>query len=140
MSNVPAGGFLHGKIHSFSIAQISTRCFFSSNARRSRLLLAAAILLSPLALAQNAAQVTSVDPSSGKVNDTITLAGENLGKGSVSAVFLSDDKDDYKATIVDQSADKIVAKVPQVKAGAYNVSIQVGDKLYIKPVKFRVEQ
>ena len=87
-----------------------------------------------------AAQVTSVDPSSGKVNDTITLAGENLGKGSVSAVFLSDDKDDYKATIVDQSADKIVAKVPQVKAGAYNVSIQVGDKLYIKPVKFRVEQ
>ena len=140
MLNVPASGFRRGKFHSVSIAQILIGCFFGANARRPRLLLAAAILLSPLALAQNAAQVTSVDPSSGKVNDTITLAGENLGKGSVSAVFLSDVKDDYKATIVDQSADKIVAKVPQVKAGDYNVSIQVGDKLYIKPVKFKVEQ
>jgi len=140
MLNVPASGFLHGKVRSFSIVQILTGYFFGANARRSRLLVAVAILLSPLALAQNAAQVTGVDPSSGKVNDTITLAGENLEKGSVSAVFLSDDKDDYKATIVDQSANKIVAKVPQVKAGDYNVSIQVGDKLYIKPVKFKVEQ
>ncbi|MGD0908574.1 MAG: IPT/TIG domain-containing protein [Candidatus Acidiferrales bacterium] len=140
MLNVPASGFLQGKIRSSSIVQTLTAYFFGTNGRRSRLLVAAAILLSPLAFAQNAAQVTSVDPSSGKVNDTITLAGDNLGKGSVSAVFLSDDKDDYKATIVDQSADKIVAKVPQVKAGDYNVSIQVGDKLYIKPVKFKVEQ
>jgi hypothetical protein len=140
MLNVPAREFLRGKLHSFSIAQRLAAFLFGASAQRSRLLLAAAILLSPLALAQNAAQVTSVDPTSGKVNDTITLAGENLGKGSVSAVFLSDDKDDFKATIVDQSADKIVAKVPQVKAGDYNVSIQVGDKLYIKPVKFKVEQ
>lgn len=140
MLNVPAGNSLHSKIRSFCIVRIMTAYCFGSTARRSRLLLAVAIFLSPLALAQNAAQVTSVDPSSGKVNDTITLAGENLGKGSVSAVYLSDDKDDFKATIVDQTADKIVAKVPQVKAGEYNVSIQVGDKLYIKPVKFKVEQ
>jgi hypothetical protein len=31
-------------------------------------------------------------------------------------------------------------KVPQVKPGDYNISIQVGDKLFIKPVKFKVEQ
>jgi len=54
-------------------------------------------------------------------------------------VYLSDDKNDYKAVIVDQSDDKITMKVPQVKAGGYNVSIQVGDKLFIKPVKFKVE-
>jgi hypothetical protein len=97
------------------------------------------ILFSSLTLAQNAPQVTGVDPDTGKVNDTVTVSGSNLGKASVSSVYLSDDKNDYKAVIVDQSDDKITMKVPQVKAGGYNVSIQVGDKLFIKPVKFKVE-
>jgi hypothetical protein len=55
-------------------------------------------------------------------------------------VYLSDEKNDYKAAIVDQSDAKITMKVPQVKPGDYNVSVQVGDKLFIKPVKFKVEQ
>ena len=104
------------------------------------MLLAGCLLLSSLAVAQNAPQVTSVDPASGKVNDTVTVSGSNLGKGSVSSVYLSDDKNDYKATIVDQTDDKISVKIPQVKPGDYNVSIQVGDKLFIKPVKFKVEE
>jgi hypothetical protein len=104
------------------------------------LLLAGVILFSSLAIAQNAPQVTGVDPESGKVNDTVTVSGSNLGKATVSSVFLSDDKNDYKAVIVDQSDAKITMKVPQVKPGDYNVSVQVGDKLFIKPVKFKVEQ
>jgi len=55
-------------------------------------------------------------------------------------VYLSDDKNDYKATVVDQTAEKIVIKVPQVKPGSYNVTVQVGDKLFIKPVKFTVQE
>lgn len=98
------------------------------------------VLFSSLAVAQNAPQVTGVDPASGKVNDTVTVSGSNLGKASVSSVYLSDDKNDYKAAIQDQSDDKITMKVPQVKPGDYNVSVQVGDKLFIKPVKFKVEQ
>ena len=102
-------------------------------------LLAAAVLLSPMILAQGNAQVTSVDPPSGKVNDSVTVTGENLGKESVSAVFLSDDKDDFKAIVVSQSADKIVLKIPQVKSGTYHISVQVGDKILIKPIRFTVE-
>ena len=104
------------------------------------LILAGVVLISSLAIAQSAPQVTAVDPSSGKVNDTITVSGNNLGKASVSSVFLSDDKSDFKAAIVDQGDDKITMKVPQVKAGDYNISIQVGDKLFIKPVKFKVQE
>jgi len=104
------------------------------------LLLAGVVLFSSLAVAQNAPQVTGVDPGSGKVNDTVTVSGSNLGKATVSSVFLSDEKNDYKAVIVEQSDDKITMKVPQVKPGDYNVSVQVGDKLFIKPVKFKVEQ
>jgi IPT/TIG domain len=102
--------------------------------------LAGLVVFASMAVAQNAPQITSVDPSTGKVNDTIVVSGSNLGKGSVASVYLSDDKNDFKATIVDQSNEKITVKVPQVKPGDYNVSLEVGDKLFIKPVKFKVEQ
>ena len=102
--------------------------------------LAGLIFFATLAVAQSVPQVTAVDPANGKVNDTVTVSGSDLGKAAVSSVFLSDDKNDYKAAIVDQTDDKITMKVPQVKPGDYNVSIQVGDKLFIKPVKFKVDE
>jgi hypothetical protein len=102
--------------------------------------IAAMVLLSPLLFAQNTPQITGVEPPSGKVNDSVTISGQNLGKDAVSAVYLSDDKNDYRATVVEQGAEKIIVKVPQVKSGNYNVSIQVGDKLFIKPVRFKVQE
>lgn len=108
---------------------------------RSRLfLLAAALLTASLATGQNSARVIGVEPSTGKVDSNVTVTGENLGKESVTNVFLSDDATDYKAALVEQSADKIVAKVPKVKAGAYNVSIQVGNNIFIQPVRFTVQE
>jgi len=124
----------------FSFTKKGTSTERRRNLYKRWVFLAGVILLSSLAVAQNAPQVTGVDPDSGKVNDTVTVSGSNLGKATVSSVYLSDDKNDYKATIVDQSDAKITMKVPQVKAGDYNVSVQVGDKLFIKPVKFKVEQ
>jgi hypothetical protein len=102
-------------------------------------LFAAAVLLVPLVFAQGTPQVTAVDPASGKVNDNVTVTGENLGKGTVTAVFLSDEKNDYKAAVVEQAGNKIVMKVPQVRPGDYNVSIEVGTKILIEPVRFKVE-
>ena len=96
-------------------------------------------LLAPLAVAQSAPKVNGVDPAMGKVNDSVTLTGENLGKDTVSGVFLSDDKDDYKAALVEQDNAKIVVKVPQVKSGGYNISIQQGDKILILPLRFTVQ-
>lgn len=102
--------------------------------------LAVTLLLASLVFAQGAPRVTTVEPSSGKVNDNITLTGDHLGKDSVSAVFLSDEKDDFKAVVVEQTDNKIIIKVPQVKPGNYNVSFQVGDKIFIEPVRFKVQQ
>ena len=106
------------------------------------LAIAAVAMLSviPLLLyGQDSPRVTAVDPVMGKVNDSVTLTGQNLGKETVSGVFLSDDKDDFKATIVSQENDKIVIKVPAVKPGSYNVSIQAANAILIQPVKFTVE-
>jgi hypothetical protein len=117
-----------------------------NRARTKYVILAAAVLfaalipLAPQAFAQgNTPHITTVDPASGKVNGTVTLAGTNLGKNNVTAVYLSDDKSDYKATLVEQSAEKLVFKVPQVKAGAYNLSVQIGTQILILPTHFTVE-
>ena len=99
-----------------------------------------ALFLVQVLFAQSPAKVTTVEPDSGKVDDTITLTGENLGKDNVVAVFLSDAQDDFKATLVDQADDKIVMKVPKTKAGGYNVSVQVKDRILILPVKFNVTE
>ncbi|MBZ5661347.1 MAG: IPT/TIG domain-containing protein [Acidobacteriia bacterium] len=140
MANTPANGLRAVQCASISNLKANASALRQSLARRRWLFLAAAILLSPVVIAQNTPQVTGIAPPSGKVNDTATVSGTNLDKPGVSAVFLSDDKNDYKATVVEQSSEKIVIKIPQVKAGDYNVSIQEGDKLFIKPVKFRVEE
>ena len=140
MATLSAGGPGFGNTPLISTMRIKIHKDRSGSVRKRWVFLAGAIFLASLAAAQNAPQVTGVDPASGKVNDTVTVSGSNLGKASVSSVYLSDDKNDYKAAIVDQGEDKITMKVPQVKAGDYNVSIQVGDKLFIKPVKFKVEQ
>ena len=47
-------------------------------------------VLAPLLLAQGNPQVTGVDPAMGKVNDSVTIAGQNLDKTTVAAVFLSE--------------------------------------------------
>ena len=140
MATLSAGGPRHGRTLLDSIPKSGINSNRVRIPRRRWMFLAGVILFSSLALAQNTPQVTGVDPDTGKVNDTVTVSGSNLGKASVSSVYLSDDKNDYKAVIVQQSDDKITMKVPQVKAGGYNVSIQVGDKLFIKPVKFKVEE
>lgn len=108
----------------------------------SRIAFAIAMLVlsvAPRIPAQNAPKVNMVDPLKGKVDDSVTLTGQNLGKDSVSGVFLSDDKDDFKATLVQQDSAKIVLKVPQVKSGGYNISIQEGDKILILPLRFTVQ-
>ena len=101
---------------------------------------AAAFLLALLARGQANPRVTGVAPSTGKVDSNLTVSGENLGKETVADVYLSDDMTDYKATVVEQTAAKIVVKVPGVKPGGYNVSIHVGNNIFIQPVRFTVEQ
>jgi hypothetical protein len=101
--------------------------------------LAALAPVVPRAVAQSSTpHITAVDPASGKVSDTVTVTGTNLGKASVAGIFLSDDKSDFKATIVEQSDEKLVFKVPQVKAGSYNLSVQVGAQILILPTHFTV--
>ena len=99
----------------------------------------AIFLFSTIVWAQAGPKLTTVDPATGKAGDSVTIAGENLGKDAVQGVLVSDDAKDYPAEIVSQASDKIVFKVPAVKAGDYNVSIKIGNNIYIQPVRFKVQ-
>jgi hypothetical protein len=139
MANISASGC--GSVNVQSVREAREQKLLQRGVSARRLVfMAAVVLFSPLLFAQSTPQITGVEPPAGKVNDTVTISGQNLGKDAVSAVYLSDDKNDYRATVVEQGAEKIVVKVPQVKSGNYNVSIQVGDKLFIKPVRFKVQE
>jgi len=100
----------------------------------------ALLLLAAVGWSQAGPKLTAVDPAAGKAGDNLTISGENLGKGSVEAVLLSDDEKDYPGEMVEQSGEKIVMKVPKVKAGDYNVSIKIGNNIYIQPVRFTVQE
>lgn len=108
--------------------------------RSRRLVLAAAVLLTASWVwGQGSPKVTGTEPAKAKVDSNLTVMGENLGKELVTSVFLSDDAMDYKATVVEQAATKIVMKIPQVKPGPYNVSVQVGNNILIQPIRITVE-
>ena len=140
MAHVPDGHLGAGGIFSLLRAGGKAGCYRNKRAVVTLWLLAATVLLAPLVFGQAAPRVTGIEPLSGKVNENVTVKGENLAKGSVSDVFLSDDKTDYKATVVEQAAEKIVIKIPQVKSGEYNISIQVGNNIYIQPVRLKVQE
>lgn len=89
--------------------------------------------------AQGPPRLAGVEPVKGKAGATVTATGENLGKSQVVAVFLSDANSDYKVAVVEQTAEKIVFRVPAVKADTYNVSLQVRSEIFIQPVRFTVE-
>jgi IPT/TIG domain len=99
-----------------------------------------ALILTPVALrAQNvSAVISTVTPSTGKAADSITITGKNLDKTVVAAVYLSDAKLDHKAEVIDQEPTKIVIKVPSLKPGDYNISVEESGSIYIQPVIFKV--
>jgi hypothetical protein len=98
------------------------------------------LLLATAVLGQGSPRISGVEPAAGKVNDTVTVSGENLGKESVAGFLLSDDKSDFKVSLTEQTGGKVVFKVPQVKPGDYNVSILVGNNILIQPVRFKVQE
>ena len=88
-------------------------------------------------------RMSSVDPMNGKVGDTVAVSGENLDKGNVVKVFLTDDKNDLACEVVEQTATAIKVKIPAKAAGRMAFMIRTGGKEpkdIVQPVKVTVEQ
>jgi hypothetical protein len=103
------------------------------------LLLAATLVL----FAQEAMpRMSSVEPSSGKAGDVLAVAGENLDKGSVGKVYLTDGKNDLECAVTEQSATEIKFKIPAKATGRMALMILTTGKepkLIEQPVKVTIE-
>lgn len=104
--------------------------------------LAAAVL--PVLWAQTPMpRMISVEPTSGKVGDILTVTGENLEKTHVAEVFLTDGKNDLKVPVTEQAATTLKFRIPpNVKPGKWALMILTAgkDPKYIEqPVKVTVE-
>src|ERR1700680_940222 len=90
MANVSARGCGPCGILSLTNASEGRQLRRGRNARTRLVFLGVMVFLAPLIFAQSTPQVTGVEPQSGKVNASVTVSGENLGKTNVSGVFLSE--------------------------------------------------
>ena len=108
------------------------------------------LLVSLLLAASFAAQaqsglprMTTVDPDTGKKGDVVTVSGENLGKGQVAKVLLTDGKNDVEVEIVEQTDTTIKIKIPAKANGRLALMILTNTKpqqFIEQPVKLNIEE
>lgn len=79
---------------------------------RAGFLLAAAVGAAILAAQSKMPLMKTVDPMTAKAGDVLTVGGENLEQAKVAEVYLTDGVHDYKAKIIEQSAETIKLIVP----------------------------
>lgn len=93
--------------------------------------------------AQTTPRMTTVDPTTGKAGDEITVAGENLEKAQVAKVYLTDEKNDVLVEVTEQTATSIKFKIPaKAQAGRFALMLLTTGKepkLVEQPVKLTVE-
>ena len=104
----------------------------------------AALLLFPLTGAAQSVEITSVDPPTAKVGDVVSATGEGIGSANVDELYLTNDAQDAKVTMIEQTDKLIKFKVPAgVKPGRWALMIHTksgsGTKLFEQPVKVTIE-
>ena len=86
-----------------------------------------------------------IEPTNAKAGDPVTVTGENLGKETVTEVYLTDrtDTGKFKVTVDSQTATEIKFKVPSnIKPGKYWVMVlaNLAEPLLIEePVRIVIE-
>ena len=89
---------------------------------------------------QNSPLLSTVDPDTGKIGDTVSAKGQTLGKKAVGELYFTDGKNDIKVTILDQEDSEIKFKVPKANAGRYHLMVLTANKSHYieQPVVFTV--
>jgi len=88
-------------------------------------------------------RMVSVDPGNGKVGDVLVVSGENLAKGSVAKVYLTDGAHDLEVIITEQTDTAIKFKIPAKATGRLALMVlTVGKdaKLIEQPVKIQIDE
>jgi hypothetical protein len=108
------------------------------------LALAVFLLLSFTLGAQTAfPRMTSIEPPTAKVGAEVTIAGENLDKGNVAEVYITDGDKDVKVQVTQQAATSMKIKIPEtLKPGRFSLAVLTSTKparLIDQPVRLTIE-
>ena len=104
-----------------------------------------AVCFSPLllvaALYAQDMRIVSVDPTTAKVGDVVTVSGEAIDKNNVDRMYLTDGKTDIKVEMTEQSAKSIKFKVPEsAKGKRWAVMVHTTKDQFIEePVRVTIE-
>ena len=87
--------------------------------------------------------MSSVEPTSGKVGDVLSIQGANLGQDKVAQLYLTDGKTDLKVPMIEQTSTSIRFRIPP-EANPGRLALMVltkgkDPKLIEQPVKIMVE-
>ena len=88
-------------------------------------------------------RMTAVDPQNGKPGDELVVSGENLQKGAVSKLYLTDGTHDLEVTITEQTDKSIKFKIPAKATGKLALMVLTSGKdakLIEQPVKVQIDQ
>jgi hypothetical protein len=108
---------------------------------RTRLFICGSVLLVGAILWAQDLRVVSVDPTTAKVGDVVTVNGDGMDKATVDVLYLTDGKTDIKCEMTEQSAKVIKFKVPEsAKAHRWSVMVHTTkDQLIEEPVRVTIE-
>ena len=99
-------------------------------------------LLAALVVWAAVPRVISVEPPFGKNGDELVVNGQNLDKGTVTKLFLSNNDEDQEVTMREQTSETIRFVIPAGLAlGQYNVTVQTGGDapaILVQPVSCSV--
>ena len=102
------------------------------------------LFLAALPATAQGPHITSVDPPTAKIGDTVRATGEALGQGAVDGLYLTNSAQDVKIGIIEQTETTITFKIPTgIKPGRWALMIHLkagtGTGLFEQPVKVTVE-
>lgn len=99
----------------------------------------------PLAAQETLPRFVTVDPMNGKIGDTATVNGENIGKAVVAELYLTDGKNDLKCVILDQTDTAIKFTIPKGAKSGISYKLMVltkgkEPKLIEQPVRYTIDE
>ncbi len=87
--------------------------------------------------------ISSIESNVCKAGDVLSVQGENLGRDSVAALYLTDGKLDLKVLMIEQTANSIKFRVPpEVKPGRFALMVLTKEsdpRLIEQPIRLVVE-
>ena|SRR5579872_6813043 len=107
-------------------------------------LVIAGLVFIPMTGRSQGTRITTVDPLTAKVGDTVTANGDGIDAANVDVLYLTDGTTDIKVAITGQTGKQIKFKIPEgIKPGRWGLMIHLksttGPPLIEQPVKVTVQ-